>query len=119
MGCTAIASCPCGYDSGELDIGQGSSGPDPCYFPAYCKEGNHLVEVNMNAHPRRCPTWHTTEPVPYNDESLIKKIGTKVVVGWGWLDDDPNRLELTDGSYFCPACQQYTLTFREGNTMWD
>ena len=118
MGCTAIASCPCGYDSGELLIGQGMSGPDPCHFPAYCKDGSHLVDVNMSEHPRRCPEGHKTEPVPYNDKSLIKDVGGRVVADWGWLDSE-DHFELTDGSYLCPACQHYTLTFCDGGTMWD
>ena len=118
MGCTAIASCPCGYDSGELLIGQGMTGPDPCYFPAYCKEGDHLVEVNINYDPRCCPAGHKTEPMPYNARPLTKTIGPTVVADWNWLDEK-NHLALTDGSYFCPACHQYTLTFREGITMLD
>jgi hypothetical protein len=118
MGCTAIASCPCGYDSGELFIGQGMTGPDPCHFPAYCKEGNHLVDVNMLDHPRRCPAGHKMEPVPYNAKSLNKEIGLKVVADWNWLDEK-NHLVLTDGRYLCPACKQYTLAFREGTMMWD
>ena len=117
MGCTALAACPCGFDSGELFVGQGMSGPDPCHFPAYCKEGSHLVTVNLIDQPSRCPEGHKTEPVPYNDNSLIDKLGVTVVADW-WLDDE-THLELTDGTYLCPACQQYTLTFRKGNTMWD
>jgi hypothetical protein len=118
MGCTAIASCPCGYDSGEFRVGQGMTGPEPCYFPAYCKEGNHLVDINMSDSPRRCPAGHQTTPVPYNTGSLIKRIGQTVVAEWGWLDAR-KHLALTDGSYFCPRCHQYALTFREGSTMWD
>ena len=118
MGCTAIASCPCGYDSGELLIGQGDSGPDPCYFPAYCQDGKHLVDVNINEHPRRCPDGHTTEPVPYNAAAVIKTMGPRVVADWNWLDEE-NHLVLTDGSYLCPACHQFTLTFREGDSLWD
>ena len=118
MGCTAIATCPCGYDSGELLIGPGMSGPDPCYFPAFCKEGGHLVDVNMCDQPRRCPEGHDKEPVPYNATSLIKELGPAVVADYGWLDP-ANHFVLTDGSYLCPACHQYTLTFGEGGTMWD
>lgn len=118
MGCTAIASCPCGYDSGELLIGQGMTGPDPCHFPAYCKEGDHLVTVNTNEEPRRCPARHQTKPLLYNAKSLIKETGMKVVVDWNWLDEE-DHLVLTDGSYFCPLCHQYTLTFCEGTMMWD
>ena len=119
MGCSAIASCPCGYDSGELMIGGGMRNfHEVCLFPAYCKEGNHLVDINMHEHPRRCSAGHATEPVPYNSQSLIKTIGPEVVAEWGWLDEG-NHVVLTNGQYFCPACHQYTLTFRDGGIMWD
>ena len=117
MGCTAIASCPCGYDSGEILIGGGDS-EVACYFPAYCKEGNHLVEVNMYERPLRCADGHLTEPVPYNAASLIKTVGQRVVADWNWPGKEQG-IELTDGIYQCPACRQFTLSFIEGNSLWD
>jgi len=87
-------------------------------FPAFCEEGKHLVTVNMYDHPRHCPDGHAAEPVPYTDEFLIDEPGAEIVVDWGWLDP-PNCFALTDGTYFCPACQQYTLRFRNGREMWD
>ena len=91
---------------------------DGYLFPGYCKEGNHLVDVNMYEHPRRCADGHLAEPVPYNAASLIKTVGPRVVADWNCLDKN-QHVELTDGSYFCPVCHQFTLTFREGNTQWD
>jgi hypothetical protein len=88
-----------------------------CHFPAYCKEGNRLVDVNMHAHPRRCPAGHDAEPVPYNATSLIKTLGPRVVAEWNRLDP-ASHVVLTDGTYLCPACHKYSLTFQDGGTMW-
>ena len=118
MGSTSIASCPCGFVSSELLIGCGMDGPDPDFFPAYCEGGRHLVELNLCAHPCNCPAGHPTEPVPYNDKSLIGTIGQTLPSHLN-LFGDPNDRVLTDGSYLCPECQQFTLTFREGGSVWD
>jgi hypothetical protein len=58
------------------------------------------------------------EPVPYNNGSLVKTRGLRVVVDCNGPIEDQGH-ELTDGSYFCPACHQFTLTFQNGNTLWD
>ena len=117
MGDSAIATCPCGYDSGELMVGCGDSGPT-CFFPAFCKEGNHLVEIDLYEPPLRCPEGHPGDPVPYKEASMVKTLGSRLVVDCNWPIEGQGN-ELTNGSYFCPACHQFTLTFQEGNALWD
>ena len=78
MGCSAIAKCPCGYESEPPMIGGGMGNFEVlCGFPAYCAEGKHLVQVNMFEKPLECPDGHSTTPVPYNDKTLVKKLGKR------------------------------------------
>ncbi|MBW1915925.1 MAG: hypothetical protein JRI86_13490 [Deltaproteobacteria bacterium] len=117
MGYSAVASCSCGYESLSLMIGGGLlSFTHFCAFPAYCPEGDHLVTVNMFDKPLSCPDGHKTEPIPYDHDSLVKTLGKEVVASWEYED---LRLEVTDGLYFCPACHNLTLTFSNGDIMWD
>ncbi len=116
MGSIAIASCSCGYESGELMIGGGmDSFRHTCTFPAYCREGGHLVTVNMFDEPRRCPDGHKGISVPFNDGSLLEKRGPQVVASW---NHQGHTLELTNGAYLCPYCHKCRLTFAWGG-MWD
>ena len=87
-----------------------------CFFPAYCSGGHHLVTVNLARKRLRCPTGHKTEPVPYNHESLVAQLGKEIVADW-LLGD--RVVALTNGTYLCPRCQNPTLTFSEGEVMWD
>lgn len=117
MGCSALATCVCGYQSPLLKIGGGMRDYDRrCDFPAFCPEGPHLVTVNMVDKPRRCPDGHEPEPVPYDDEALVGSVGDHVVAEWSIED---RELQLTDGSYLCPVCLNHTLTFADGWTDWD
>ena len=116
MGSIAIASCSCGYQSGDLLIGGGMrSFQNSCCFPALCREGDHLVTVNMFDEPRHCPDGHKGIPTPYNDGSLFEKRGRKVVVNWVHRG---HSLELTDGAYLCPNCHKFGLEY-SWTGMWD
>lgn len=117
MGCSVTAKCKCGYESPLLMIGGGmlSSGKE-CLFPAYCSQGDHLVTVNLLEQPCQCPDKHLTGPVPYTHHSQIGEVGNVEVSSWGFGSE---RIVLTDGSYFCPACHQLTLRFTKGGLMWD
>ena len=115
MGHSVVASCSCGYESGELMIGGGRSDFQVnCSFPAYCREGDHLVSVNMFDDLMKCPDGHKGNPIPYNDGSLIKDLGTCVAN----RDHDDHPLELTYGAYFCPRCHKFELVFDDCG-LWD
>lgn len=117
MGASVIAKCACGYRTPTLMIGGGmTSYRSYCAFPAYCSEGSHLVTVNMFDRPLQCPDGHGAEPLPYNSPSLIAERGAAVVASWQF---GTGELQLTDGRYFCPACRQETLSFTEGEFLWD
>ena len=119
MGCSVVASCPCGYQSSLLMIGGGMMDfTYSCAFPAYCSEGKHLVTVNMFDKPRRCPDGHLKASIPYNDASLINVPGTIEVTSWKYSDHEPEA-QLTDGLYFCPICHAFSLTFIDGGLLWD
>ena len=117
MGHSVVASCSCGYESGELMIGGGRSDFQVnCSFPAYCREGDHLVSVNMFDDLMKCPDGHKGIPTPYNDGSLIAKRGQRRVSDWHIRGQS---LELTNGAYLCPQCHEFKLTFDFGGTMFD
>lgn len=116
MGCSAIASCPCGYESPPLMIGCGMSSDRDCLFPAYCIDGGHLITVNLFDIPLQCPDGHRAEPILYDTDTLTKERGKNVVVEW---EHDGRPLRLTDGRYLCPACHNGTLTFSDGSILWD
>lgn len=118
MGCGVVATCTaCGFDSGLLKIGGGMFTFTTFFaFPAYCKACDALVVVNMLDSPRRCSSQHRVEPTPYCDASLQGTPGDEVVASWGQAGQ---RLELTDGAYFCPGCHRLTLSFRDGGLAWD
>ncbi|MFB1490910.1 MULTISPECIES: hypothetical protein [unclassified Thiocapsa] len=118
MGCSVVATCSaCGFDSGLLMIGGGMDTFTTMFaFPAYCKACDALVVVNMLDSPRRCRKRHREEPKPYTDPALMGAPGANVVASWSHAGQ---LLELTDGSYFCPGCHRFTLSFHDGGLAWD
>jgi hypothetical protein len=117
MGQSVQATCPCGYDSGLLMIGGGMHNFETLWcFPAYCAEGDHLVVVNLFDKPLRCEDDHPGKPVRYDDASLVGERGARVVSRW---DVGRRKSVLTDGTYRCPSCHQFTLRFADDGLRWD
>lgn len=117
MGCSVLDKCECGYESPLLMIGDEMFSFDTlCNFPAFCAQGDHLVTVNLFEHPILCPDGHKNEPTPYSNAHLKGKTGGNTIASWRYSG---HQVELTDGTYFCPSCHQYTLKFSQGDIMWD
>lgn len=112
MGLDAIASCECGFTA-TAPIGGGMLDCDRTFcFPALCKKCNGLVTVNLLKKSLSCPKCRSTDVVPYDQPELVKVVGSKRVVEW-------DGRYLTDGTYFCPGCGQFTLTFKDAGIRWD
>ena len=119
MGSLVIAVCECGYTA-ESAVGGGmATFKEICYFPAYCEQCHELVEADLLARPVNCPVCEGTPVTPYNDEKLIGEIGEEEVESWNMEEDLGRELVLTNGTYFCPACEEFKLRFKPGMLCWD
>ncbi|MDD5299071.1 MAG: hypothetical protein PHD65_01095 [Gallionella sp.] len=124
MGQIIGAFCPCGYKEPALYIGGGMMNFKTHHgFPAYCPAGKpHLVMVNLLEEPLKCPQ-HKKTPIPYSDKSLVGKLGRKSLLMSRVLAPSNNtrvlEFELTNGTYLCPKCQNFTLKFRDLNICFD
>lgn len=124
MGQIIGASCPCGYKEPALRIGGGMTSFRTHHgFPAYCSAGKpHLVMVNLLEEPLKCPR-HKKAPIPYSDKSLVGKPGKKSLLMSRVLSPSDNtkvlEFELTNGTYLCPVCQNFTLKFRDRKIRFD
>lgn len=141
MGTIVQASCSCGYKD-EFFIGEGfdakiTSQEDhnlfkkeihllvmenknfsrnwfPYYFPAYCKDGNHIVRIAKNETEFACPDGHKSEPIFYTTKSSLKGENC----AYPQIVDQDGDFCLTNGYYFCPKCHNFTLKFEDFGC-WD
>ena len=119
MGSAVTATCGCGLKV-DIDIGGGMvNGPTTCYFPCLCEACHKVVQVNLLARRLRCPKCRGANPVPYDDPRLLGSPGENVVAAWNIKEQLGRSLSLTDGSYFCPKCQNMSLQFRDSGLCWD
>ncbi len=119
MGSGVTASCKCGYKKDDILIGGGMrTFKENCSFPALCKKCDDLVAVNLLAKSVKCPKCKSSNIVPYNKKELTKKKGNKRVTSWH-VEKLGGDLYLTNGSYYCPACKKFTLSFEDSELCWD
>ena len=119
MGSAVTAQCTCGYSCPVL-IGEGmATFKTTCYFPCLCETCGAVVQVNFLAILPKCPSYNTTEIVPYDDPKVAGKPGKKNVASWTMKDRLGRVLVLTDGTYRCPSCREISLEFRDTGLCWD
>jgi Zn finger protein HypA/HybF involved in hydrogenase expression len=104
MGNTTDAHCySCGYDE-IVTLGAGMSNFQTfAEWPVYCKECQAITSANMRSTPIRCGSCGGTNVMAYGNGNLVQG-GMRVVEQW-------QELTLTDGDYFCPSCEAFTLKF--------
>lgn len=119
MGSLVIAVCECGYMAKSAIGGGMATFMEICYFPAYCEVCLELVEANLLAKPVECPVCDSSQVIPYDDEKLIGEIGEEEVEAWNMEEQLDRELVLTDGTYFCPSCEEFKLRFKPGMLCWD
>jgi len=90
-----------------------------CLFPCCCEECESVVEVNLLFEDVQCPKCNGKAVIPYDDPSMIKRIGNKSVASWNMKEKIGRELILTNGSYWCPKCKKPTLKFEDGGLCWD
>ena len=54
-----------------------------------------------------------------DQEELLEQKGTQRCAVWNMEAELGRELQLTDGSYYCPSCNSFDLTFSEGGLLWD
>ena len=119
MGSDAIATCKCGYEE-TFGIGGGMQDfTTRCSFPCLCKRCKSIVTVNLLAKRPECPACRSTRVIPYDKEELVNRKGGRSVAEWNMEDQLGRRLELTNGSYYCPSCDSFDLTFAPSYVDWD
>lgn len=90
-----------------------------CAFPAWCTACRQVLLLNLLDEPLTCPHCASNGVLPYDNARLIGKAGSNLVASWNVADRLGRVLVLTDGSYLCPGCQQFTLHFRSVGIQWD
>jgi RNA polymerase subunit RPABC4/transcription elongation factor Spt4 len=103
MGLSVIATCECGYSSGNIFIGYGMIHRDTVdYHPCLCRQCHEIIKGNMKQLPILCPQCGE-EAVPYARQQ--NPFGVWVL--------------CQDQQHECPVCGKQTLTFGMGWYLWD
>lgn len=90
-----------------------------CCFPTLCRDCERIVTANLLAPTVTCPECKSQNVTPYDDPSLRRGGGSQRVTEWNVADQIGRTLELTDGKYWCPACQSFQFTFEDDGVCWD
>jgi Zn finger protein HypA/HybF involved in hydrogenase expression len=119
MGSSVEARCECGYE-GKFLIGGGMGNFEEfCSFPCLCGACKQIVGANLLEPEPTCPDCESRSIVPYDQPELIGKEGSETVESWDVTDALGRELKLTNGSYYCPSCETFRLTFVQGGILWD
>jgi len=119
MGSQVTATCQCGMDTSIMIGGGMRNFMTTCYFPCLCEHCRTVVQVNLLAKQKRCPQCKTTNVIPYDDPTLSESAGGRTVASWNIQEQLGRKLNLTDGNYRCPQCDQMTLRFTDSGLCWD
>jgi Zn finger protein HypA/HybF involved in hydrogenase expression len=119
MGTQVTATCQCGVDTIIMIGGGMRNFMTTCYFPCLCEHCRTVVQVNLLAKQKRCPQCKTTNVIPYDDPTLSESAGGRTVASWNIQEQLGRKLNLTDGNYRCPQCDQMTLRFTDSGLCWD
>ena len=119
MGTQVTATCQCGVDTIIMIGGGMRNFMTTCYFPCLCEHCRTVVQVNLLAKQKRCPQCKTTKVIPYDDPTLSECAGGRTVTSWNMEEQLGRELNLTDGNYRCPQCDQMTLRFTDSGLCWD
>lgn len=116
MGTIVRAECKCGFAVDDMSIGGGMMDFNTRYsFPIYCNECKIMFVGNLFDKDIRCTKCNRTNVTPYADESMF--VGVTEIEAYR---DESEKLvrvpELTNGTYKCPKCGEFGMTFiEEGN----
>ena len=112
MGLQVIAICECGVNA-KISVGSGRLNYKEIeYFPGYCKNCNEVIQINLKDEFSFCKSCSRDIAIPYNDPELIGNIGQEIVSrSFGNV--------ITDGTYYCPSCNNMSLRFLQGQLFWD
>jgi len=112
MGSTVGVSCKCGVRK-RLPVGGGmQTFRDLSYFPYLCKNCNCVVAANTISKNPSCPKCNKKGLIRYDDPALLGEKGDETVARNFYL-------ELTNGTYKCAKCGNFTLIFYSVPFMWD
>jgi len=112
MGDLVDIICDCGYQAEMLSVGGGFLDfNDVCHFPCLCLNCKEIVNADVFQKPITCPKCHGQEIKPYDHPSLIGEQGEEIIADWHVEEIIGRALVLTDGKYYCPKCEQYSLSF--------
>lgn len=112
MGSQVIAVCRCGINS-TIAVGGGmASHETEEFFPGFCLNCKEVMEMNLKEEFPLCTSCIKEITIPYNDPRLIGIVGKEEISRS--FDN-----VLTDGTYLCPSCRQFTLRFAPGHVLWD
>lgn len=111
MGYEVNSSCECGFNAALLVGGGRNNFRTTCYFPCLCKSCRRVVQVNLLAKPPSCPDCNSSDVISYDQPKLIGVKGEQNVVHWAMVRELGRDLELTDGLYWCPVCEDMSLRF--------
>jgi len=119
MGIGVNVACPC-HGSFVLPVGPRIAPPPYCLFPFLCTACKTSSCLDIHAESLRCSHCGSDAVVPYGDRAAVGERGRDVVFAC-----EPSarfsseQLMVTDGTYWCPTCRQYSARFSDAGLLWD
>jgi hypothetical protein len=119
MGVGINVSCQC-FGTFTLQIGPRMAPPKYCLFPFLCTGCKSVSTLDIYAQSLECGHCGSRSVVPYGDRQAVGGLGSTVVFACPAHDTfSAEQLTLTDGTYWCPTCHQYTARFTDAGILWD
>ena len=119
MGIGVNLSCPC-FGSLTMRVGPRLRPPRYCLFPFLCTSCWTTSTLDIYAESPACDRCGSAAVVPYGRAPAVGELGAKVVYACGPTPRfSAEDLTLTDGTYWCPTCQDPTARFEDAGTLWD
>ena len=111
MGQILQLSCSCG---GQMKTPFGPKMPPPkvCFFPFYCRACKGMSSLDVDAEILICQHCGSRDVIPYGSPETVGSIGERIVLQVGPRERLAEVLNITDGTYWCPACESFGLSLR-------
>lgn len=119
MGIGVNVSCSC-FGSFPMRVGPRIAPPKYSLFPFLCTDCKGVSTLDVYAETLACAHCDSPAVVPYGRPPAVGKLGDGIVFACSPTDRfSADDLTLTDGTYWCPTCRNYSARFSDSGVLWD
>ena len=118
MGIGLKVSCDC-FGEFTMMVGERIKPPKYSLFPFMCIDCDAASALDIYADSQICEHCGSSAVGPYGRDPAVGALGPQVDFACGPTERfTVEQLTLTDGTYWCPTCQQHTACFTDAGLPW-